>query len=81
MGGGQQGAVIPTIDLRRCTGCGRCVEQCPTGAVERAAGKARIVRPEACSFCERCEAACPAGAIGRPFTVRFADDSEKGGRP
>jgi formate hydrogenlyase subunit 6/NADH:ubiquinone oxidoreductase subunit I len=26
--------VLPTIDLTLCTGCGLCVERCPTQAVE-----------------------------------------------
>jgi ferredoxin len=63
---------LPTIDLRRCTGCGLCQRLCPTHAVEVRGARAVIVRPEACTFCELCESYCPEGAIGRPFTVGFA---------
>ena len=62
---------LPTISLDRCTGCGLCVELCPTHAVELLAGKAAIVRPDDCSFCDICESYCPEGAIGRPFTIVF----------
>lgn len=64
--------VLPTINLRRCTGCGRCAELCPTHAVELRDGRAAIVRPEDCTFCEICESYCPEGAIERPFTIVFA---------
>ncbi|MFO7170714.1 MAG: 4Fe-4S binding protein [Chloroflexota bacterium] len=64
--------ILPIIDLRRCTGCGKCEELCPTHAVAVQGGKATIVRPQDCSFCEICESYCPEGAIGRPFTISFA---------
>ncbi len=62
---------LPQIDQERCTGCGICVERCPTSAVEVIDGHATIVRPRACTFCEICETYCPTGAIGRPFTIIF----------
>ncbi len=65
---------LPAIDLKRCTGCGWCVERCPTHAVELVAHKAVIVRPTDCTYCDICETYCPAGAIGRPFIVVFAPD-------
>lgn len=64
---------LPLIDARRCTACGRCVQLCPTRAVELRGGCAAIVRPAACTFCEVCETYCPSGAIGRPFAIVFAD--------
>jgi ferredoxin len=66
---------LPLIDLRRCTGCGICVELCPTQAVELRGGKALITRPAACTFCPLCESYCPERAIGRPFSVVFAPGS------
>lgn len=65
---------LPAINLALCTGCGWCVDRCPTHAVELRAGKAVIVRPNDCTFCEICESYCPTGAIGRPFAVVFAPD-------
>ncbi|NJN17093.1 MAG: 4Fe-4S binding protein [Oscillochloris sp.] len=64
--------VLPLIDLRLCSGCGRCEALCPTKAVAIRSGKAAIVRPEDCTFCEICESYCPEGAIGRPFNISFA---------
>jgi len=42
---------VPQIDAERCTGCGDCVDESPTGAVELVASKAVIVRPDDCSYC------------------------------
>lgn len=50
------------IDVLRCTGCGVCVELCPTGALYLVDGKA-AVDPALCRECEACLAACPREAI------------------
>ena len=63
--------VLPLIDAQRCTGCARCVELCPTHAVELRGATAAIARPEDCTFCEVCESYCPSEAIQRPFTITF----------
>lgn len=62
---------LPAINHDRCTGCGQCVQHCPTQAVELIKHKAVIVRPYACTYCDACERACPTGAIGRPFIIVF----------
>lgn len=62
-------AVLPEIDIEKCTGCGSCVEYCPTGAVKIDKGKAIVVKPEACSYCTECEAICPSGAIRCPYEI------------
>lgn len=72
MSGDNQASVIPIINLARCSGCGLCVDLCPTHAVDLSGGKAVIARPDDCTYCEVCESYCPEGAIGRPFTVVFA---------
>ena len=41
------------VDETRCTGCGECVEVCPTDAMRLAN----------CTECEVCLGACPEGAI------------------
>jgi len=66
---------LPLIDPTRCTGCGVCVQLCPTNAVAICAQQALIVRPQACSYCDLCETYCPTAAISRPFTIVFAPES------
>ena len=71
--------VLPTIALERCTGCGLCVQYCPTDAVElvgeRASGyRPNITRPQRCSYCGICEEMCPVGAIALTYEIVFIDE-------
>lgn len=60
----------------KCTGCGRCVPVCPTGAISLAEkdGAARAVTDrKKCTDCGACAGACPNGAreiTGKIMTVR-----------
>jgi electron transfer flavoprotein alpha subunit len=50
------------LDKTRCTGCGACIEVCPTGALTLVEGKAHL-DDALCQGCEACIQACPAGAL------------------
>ena len=57
------------IDQEKCTHCGACVGQCPTGALYVEEGT-RYVRldSEKCIACQYCVPACPYAAIFVAFT-------------
>lgn len=56
------------VDEATCTGCGKCVDACPTEAITLAAGRAHI-DDAACNDCGSCAQACPQGAIVLVDTV------------
>jgi NAD-dependent dihydropyrimidine dehydrogenase PreA subunit len=54
------------IDDERCTGCGACVEACPTGVIRLTEGAAGIhaeIDEERCQECRACVEVCPEEAI------------------
>jgi ferredoxin len=50
------------IDKEKCTGCGDCVEECPSEAIKMVGDKAEI-DAAACIDCGVCIDACPVEAI------------------
>lgn len=54
---------IVKIDESRCDGCGRCIVDCPEGALRIVDGKARLVRESFCDGLGACIGVCPQGAI------------------
>lgn len=60
---------LPIIDSELCDGCTRCVEVCPTGALDLVMGKTELRHPDRCTYCTACEEACPTNAIALPFVV------------
>jgi ferredoxin len=50
------------IDKELCTGCGDCVEICPTSAIQIINDKAQV-DTDGCSECGICADECPVGAI------------------
>jgi ferredoxin len=63
---------LPKINLQRCTRCGTCIAQCPTGAVEMGPEGPFIARPGDCTYCARCDALCPQGAITCTYEIVWA---------
>ena len=54
------------VDRARCTGCGACVEVCPTGAIRLVQGATvqyAEIDAAKCRQCEACVEACPEKAI------------------
>jgi len=62
------GQLIPEIDTRLCTYCGRCAEVCAYNALA-VVGKKVLVFPELCHGCGSCTLNCPTGAISERLDV------------
>lgn len=60
---------MPEVNPELCTGCGDCVEFCPSGAVAIVNGKAKVIKPDACTYCTECETLCSTGAMRCPFEI------------
>ena len=54
---------IITINEEECTGCGRCIPNCPEGALHVIDGKARLVSDLFCDGLGTCVGNCPEGAM------------------
>jgi ferredoxin len=50
------------VDKEKCTGCGTCVDECPSEAIALKDDVA-VVDDEACSDCGLCVDVCPEEAI------------------
>ena len=53
----------PEVIRKKCTGCSRCVEECPAFVFEMKENKAVVVRGDWCIGCGHCGAVCPEGAV------------------
>ncbi|MBR1617131.1 4Fe-4S binding protein [bacterium] len=50
------------INSFKCTGCGRCIDMCPNGAITKTAGMVRV-NTSKCTGCGMCQMDCPHNAI------------------
>jgi nitroreductase/NAD-dependent dihydropyrimidine dehydrogenase PreA subunit len=53
----------PEVIREKCTGCGLCLEVCPSFVFELMDKKSRVVRGDWCIGCGQCGAVCPVEAI------------------
>jgi formate hydrogenlyase subunit 6/NADH:ubiquinone oxidoreductase subunit I len=60
---------LPTINMERCTGCGLCIDFCPTQAVQMIGDHPAITQPEKCAYCGLCEESCPVRAIELSYEI------------
>lgn len=51
------------INEELCNGCGRCIPNCPEGALQVIDGKARLINDLSCDGLGACLGHCPTGAI------------------
>jgi Ni,Fe-hydrogenase III small subunit/Pyruvate/2-oxoacid:ferredoxin oxidoreductase delta subunit len=66
---------LPILDQSKCTtGCERCMESCPTDALQQNAGILEMDLGR-CLFCTDCTDACPEGAIAFSDEYRLATRS------
>lgn len=54
---------LPVLDETRCTGCGDCVDVCPTACLEPAGPLPWLARPGDCIRCDLCCRVCPEDAL------------------
>ncbi|MDP8299791.1 MAG: 4Fe-4S binding protein [Candidatus Tantalella remota] len=54
---------IINIDEAKCNGCGKCIPNCPEGALRMIDGKARLISDLFCDGLGACIGNCPEGAI------------------
>lgn len=59
--------LIITVDKDRCTGCGRCIKACLTGALQMVNGKSKLIDERLCDGFGSCIAACPYNALRLEF--------------
>ncbi|ADC64248.1 4Fe-4S ferredoxin iron-sulfur binding domain protein [Ferroglobus placidus DSM 10642] len=55
--------LIIAINEETCIGCGRCVESCPTKALELKDGKAKLKDESLCDGFGSCIAVCPTHSL------------------
>lgn len=54
---------LPVVDPTLCTGCGWCVDVCPTDCLAMGPHLPRLARPLDCVSCALCVLICPADAL------------------
>lgn len=53
----------PVVNVDDCSGCGTCVDSCPSGVLEMVDDIAKSVNEDECTACGSCAEECPMEAI------------------
>lgn len=67
----------PEVAAEKCTGCKRCVQWCPVGAISIGPDRVATVNYEVCYGCGECVAACPFGGIATQWKTDATALQEK----
>lgn len=60
--------LVPVVDHTKCDRCGRCISECPTGAMRFPIDDGPPVSdPLACRHCGICQGGCPLQCVALPF--------------
>jgi len=55
--------MVAKVNVSECTGCGTCVDECPTEAITMNSDDIAVVNADECTDCGMCVDACPTEAI------------------
>ncbi len=70
---------MPWVKEELCTGCGTCVEECPTGAITLEQDELAVIDDDTCIRCGTCHESCPEDAVrhdGERLGQMVADNLE-----
>jgi len=55
--------MVAKVNADECTGCGTCVDECPSEAISLNDDDIAVVNADECTDCGECVDACPTEAI------------------
>ena len=67
---------VPIIDPGRCSGCGLCVQVCPTGTLAMKDSIVTVAQPDTCVYTGDCVRICRQQAIDRRFQIVYVPEED-----
>jgi quinone-modifying oxidoreductase subunit QmoB len=69
---------FPQFFMQKCTACGRCMQECPFGALEIDEQRHPVINPNRCRRCGICMGACPVQVISfSDYSVEMLSEMQK----